>query len=119
MPQIKDIQDLLTGELAKRGDWIVANVQTSNFWPVNAQKVRYRGEDIWILPIMNGFFPSVAMRIPTDKTRDKCVRSAPQVELNGSGNSSRVEHALRDRRCHRANAPSAPPASPSAGPPRR
>ena len=72
-PEIKDIEAVLTGELATRGDWLVANVQTNSFWPVNPQKVSYRGEEIWILPIMNGFFPSVAMKVPTGKTRDECL----------------------------------------------
>jgi hypothetical protein len=73
MPQIREITAVLTGELAARGDWLVANVQTSSFWPVNPQKVQYRGEEIWILPIMNGYFPSVAMKVPAGKTRDECL----------------------------------------------
>jgi hypothetical protein len=72
-PEIKDIEAILTGELTTRGDWLVANVQTRSFWPVNAQKVTFRSEEIWVLPIMNGYFPSVAMKVPNGKTKDECL----------------------------------------------
>lgn len=72
-PKIKEIGDVLVGELATHGDWVVANIQTTSFWPDTSQKVRYRGEIIWILPIMNGYFPSVAMKVPAGKTRDECA----------------------------------------------
>jgi hypothetical protein len=48
-PEIKDIEAVLTGEFAVRGCWLLANVQTGSLWPVTAQKVAYRGEEMWIL----------------------------------------------------------------------
>jgi hypothetical protein len=47
---IPNVKDVIVGELAERGEWIVANIQTSSFWPVNTQKVHYRWEMFWILP---------------------------------------------------------------------
>jgi hypothetical protein len=73
-PEIPDIKAILVGELAKRGNWVVANIQTNSYWPVTAQKVMYRGEEVWILPLMNGFFPSVAMMVSHGRSRDHCVR---------------------------------------------
>lgn len=69
---IPEHTDVIKGELAQRGDWIVANIATTSFWPVTAQKVRWRGVDIWIMPIMNGFYPAVAMMVPAGKSRAEC-----------------------------------------------
>ncbi len=69
---IPDHTDVIKGELAQRGDWIVANIATTSFWPVTAQKVRWRGVDIWIMPIMKGFYPAVAIMVPPEKSREEC-----------------------------------------------
>ncbi len=69
---IPDHKDIIVGELAERGEWIVANIHTASFWPVNAQKVMYRGAAFWIIPLMKGFYPAVAMRVPHGKTRLEC-----------------------------------------------
>jgi hypothetical protein len=45
-------KDVIKGELAQSGDWIVANISTNSFWPITSQKVRWHGVDIWIMPIM-------------------------------------------------------------------
>src|SRR5208283_3934987 len=71
-PEIPDVNDVIVGELAERGQWIMANIMTNDVWPVNAQKVTYRGEIIWILPIMKKNFPAVAMKVPAGKTREEC-----------------------------------------------
>ncbi len=65
---------MLVGELAQRGDWIVANVETNSFWPVNAQKQIYRGETIWILPITHKHFPAIAMKARPGLDRANCER---------------------------------------------
>jgi hypothetical protein len=49
--RIPDRQDVIKGELAQNGDWIVANISTG-CWLGSAQKVRWRGVDIWIMPLM-------------------------------------------------------------------
>jgi hypothetical protein len=69
MPTIQEVNDVIVGELAERGEWVVANIQTSSFWPVKAQKVLYRGEIIWILPLMKNYFPAIAMKVRPEKGR--------------------------------------------------
>ena len=54
-------KSVIVGELAENGEWIVASISTNSFWPVTSQKVRWRGVDIWIMPIMKGFYPAVAL----------------------------------------------------------
>src|SRR4051812_43412403 len=61
--QIPERKHVFVGELAVRGDWVVVNVQTNAFWTVRAQKVAYRGEDVWILPLMRDMYPAVAVKI--------------------------------------------------------
>lgn len=70
--QIPDQADVINGELARRGDWIVANISTGSFWPVVAQKVHWCGVDIWIMPVMKGFYPAVAVMVPSGKSRAEC-----------------------------------------------
>ena len=71
---IPDHKDVIVGELAESGEWIVANIQTNSFWPVNAQKVMYRGEVFWIIPIMKNFYPAVAMKVAKGKSRLECEK---------------------------------------------
>jgi Methylamine utilization protein MauJ len=70
--EIPSHKEVFVGELAERGDWIVANIQTDCYWPVTSQKVRWRGVDIWIVPITKGFYPAVAMMVPRGKHRAEC-----------------------------------------------
>ena len=70
--EIPEAKDVIVGELAERGEWVVANVETTGSWPVNSQKVLYRGETVWILPTMQKHFPAVAMKTPQGKTREEC-----------------------------------------------
>ena len=39
---IPEVNDVIVGELAERGEWIVANIQTTSAWPVKSQKLMYR-----------------------------------------------------------------------------
>src|SRR5688572_10573961 len=71
---IQELNDVLVGELAQRGDWVLVNVGTTSFWPVNAQKQMYRGETVWILPITHKHFPAVAMKTNPGLDRGACER---------------------------------------------
>jgi len=71
---IPEVNDVIVGELAERGEWIVANIQTNSAWPVKSQKVMYRGESFFIMPIMRGYFPAVAMKVPNGKSRAECEK---------------------------------------------
>src|SRR5437763_377047 len=70
--EIPDRRGVIVGELAESGEWIVASISTNSFWPITSQKVRWRGVDIWIMPIMKGFYPAVAMKVPPGKSRAEC-----------------------------------------------
>jgi hypothetical protein len=70
--EIPDHKDVIKGELAQSGQWIAANISTNSFWPITSQKVRWRSVDIWIIPIMKGFYPAVAMKVPPGKSRAEC-----------------------------------------------
>jgi hypothetical protein len=72
--KIPEAKDVIVGELAERGDWIVANIETTSGWPVHAQKVLYRGQTIWIMPLMKDRYPALAMKRPAGKSRDDCER---------------------------------------------
>jgi hypothetical protein len=45
---IPEAKDVICGELAVPGDWVVANIATNMFWPVKAQKVAFCGVDVWV-----------------------------------------------------------------------
>jgi hypothetical protein len=70
--EIPDHESVIVGELAQNGEWIVANISTNGFWSVTSQKVRWRGIDFWIMPIMKGFYPAVALMVPRGKSRAEC-----------------------------------------------
>ena len=70
--EIPDLKSVYTGELAQHGEWIVANILSNSTWPITSQKVRWRGVDIWIMPITKGHFPALAMMVPTGKSRAEC-----------------------------------------------
>jgi hypothetical protein len=70
--EIPDHKSVIVGELARNGEWIVANISTDSFWPIASQKVRWCGVDIWIMPIMKGFYPAVALMVPKGKSRAEC-----------------------------------------------
>jgi hypothetical protein len=72
--EIPGINDVIVGELAERGEWIVATVKTQASWPVRSQKVPYRSETLWIMPIMKDRYPAVAMKMPPEKSRPECER---------------------------------------------
>jgi hypothetical protein len=67
-----DLKEVIKGELAQRGQWLVANVSTDSYWPITAQKVRWRGVDIWIMPATKSSYPALAMMVPPDKSRSEC-----------------------------------------------
>lgn len=67
-------KEVFVGELATPGRWVVANVETTGSWPVNAQKFRYRGQDIWIIPLTEECYGAVAMQESADFDSVKCQK---------------------------------------------
>jgi hypothetical protein len=72
--KIPEVKEVIVGELSVRGNWIVANIETGAAWPVHSQKVQYRGETIWIMPVMTDHFPAVAMQVPLGRSPRECER---------------------------------------------
>ena len=72
--EILDIEEVIVGELAERGYWIVANIQTNSFWPMKAQKVGYRGVNVWVLPATKNYFPAVTLKVPPGRSNEECER---------------------------------------------
>ena len=68
--ELPERKDVFVGELAERGDWVVAYVITDGPWPVKAQKASFRGAQIWIIPVMKNFYPAVAMRVGGGYSRE-------------------------------------------------
>lgn len=66
--------EVIVGELAERGDWVVANIETNSFWPITAQNVSFLGEVCWIIPIMKNHYPAVAVKRREGMDRDSCER---------------------------------------------
>jgi hypothetical protein len=58
--EIPKLKDILSGDIAKNGNWVVANLDTSLSWPVEAQKVEYLSDVFWLIPITHESFPAVA-----------------------------------------------------------
>lgn len=68
MNDLPEPKDVLKGELLERGNWLVANLAGNLSWPLETIKVDYRGHTLFVLPIMKGFFPSVAIKLgPLDR----------------------------------------------------
>jgi hypothetical protein len=70
--EIPHHKQVFVGALAEPGEWIIANIETGSSWPVNAQKVIWRGLPFWIIPVTKGFYPAVAINIPPGKSRAEC-----------------------------------------------
>jgi len=72
--RVRDLKDFLVGELLERGEWVVANVETTSYWPVTAQKIAFFGEVVWIFPITHKHYPAVVMKMRHGQDRAACER---------------------------------------------
>jgi hypothetical protein len=69
MADLPSITDVLTGELSERGRWMVANLVAVRYWTVKLQTARYRGQDIFVLPLTKeGTYPALASRVKPGQT---------------------------------------------------
>jgi hypothetical protein len=73
-PEIPHLRDVLVGELAAHGHWVVANVESAGSWPIKAQRCRYRGEDIWIIPLTQECYGGVAIQQRQDLDSAACQK---------------------------------------------
>jgi hypothetical protein len=58
-------EDVIVGDLARRGQWVVGNVVGSIPWPTKVQKVKYRGLELFIMPVMERYYPAIALLLPS------------------------------------------------------
>jgi hypothetical protein len=54
---------VITGELAKRGQWVVACIDPQIPWPTFVQRLTYRGHTVYVLPQFDDHYPSVVVRL--------------------------------------------------------
>jgi hypothetical protein len=74
MPSIPNLKDIFVGDLAQVGDWVVADVEGQVFWPVQTQRISYRGEELWIIPLTQECHGAVAMRQRPGLDRIACQK---------------------------------------------
>jgi len=55
--------EVITGELAQNGEWVVARLDPQIGWPTSVQKIVYRGHTIFLLPQFDDYYPSVVVRL--------------------------------------------------------
>lgn len=67
-PDQLKIADILVGDLAELGNWLVANVETSIPWPTSTAKVSFRGHAIFLAPKTSTTYPFVAIKLPPSLT---------------------------------------------------
>ena len=60
--EISDLEDVLVGEIAEAGDWVIANLETTISWPVFYQKYAFHGQTYFIIPLTNNHYPAVALK---------------------------------------------------------
>lgn len=75
MLEIPDINDVFKDALVEMGDWIVASVEPRMSWPTKAQKVRYRGTELWVLPVTKGHYPGIALNCRMSISREDAERT--------------------------------------------
>ena len=71
---IREFKDAFTGELLVTGDWVVANVETTMAWPVEKQKFRFMGLDIWVIPLTLDHYPALATMRPNNFSKAQCEK---------------------------------------------
>ncbi|MCP4330035.1 MAG: hypothetical protein GY791_16535 [Alphaproteobacteria bacterium] len=75
--EILELKEVWTDELKRRGDWVVANIDTSIAWPVRVQELPYDGWNYWTIPVTRDAFPGIAARadgISRDELRKRILR---------------------------------------------
>jgi hypothetical protein len=74
IPEVPELKDVIAGELAAAGRWLVASVNARMSWPVTAQSVKYRGAELWVLPLTKEHYPGIAFSRPQSMLREDAER---------------------------------------------
>jgi hypothetical protein len=57
---------VIKDELLERGNWVVANIDTSVAWPTTVTRISFRDHTLFLIPGNPDFYPAVALRLPKD-----------------------------------------------------
>lgn len=60
-------EEVIFGDLAIRGNWVVGNVAGEIAWPVRTQEAKFQGLKVFIIPVMEGYCPAIAIRLRTNE----------------------------------------------------
>ena len=103
--KIPDLKNIIKGELAQNGQWLVANISTDSFWPINSQKVRWRGVDIWIMPVTKSSFPRCGHDGAAGQEPSRVRRTSGALPIDAVvGRGARLHGRRRRRRWQPAEA---------------
>lgn len=68
--EIPKLKDIFVGELAKNGNWIVANLESSVAWPTTVTKIVFRNQPLFMIPCTRNnenninTYPAIAANLP-------------------------------------------------------
>lgn len=65
-------EEVFNGELGQRGDWVVIYIRSGGIWSLTRQRVEWRGQVLWIIPLMKDFYPAIAIKVPPGSNRRDC-----------------------------------------------
>jgi hypothetical protein len=71
---IQELKNIFTDELLVNGDWVVANVETTMAWPVEKQKFRFMGLDVWVIPLTLDYYSALATMRPNNFSKEECAK---------------------------------------------
>lgn len=71
--KIKSLSEILEecGELRRRGNWCLINIDPSMPWPIAAQSFEFENHEIWVIPVTEDAYPALATCDPREG-RDEC-----------------------------------------------
>ena len=73
-PGLPKLADLITGDLAEIGHWVVGNVEGSIAWPLKVTKVKFREHTLLLVPKSETSYPFVAL-----KTNDNNFKAGQKI----------------------------------------
>ncbi len=93
IPEILDYKDVLTEEMRKPANWIIAYIEPSMAWPARVQRIVYFGQEFLILPVTNDAYPAVAVKAcgaNDDELRERILRFLSVLSWIKDGGASVV-----------------------------
>jgi hypothetical protein len=60
---LQHLNNVIKGDLLERGNWVVANIDTSVAWPTTVIHISFRDHTLFLIPGNPDFYPAVALRL--------------------------------------------------------